>query len=271
MIRSRFGLVAVVTLVGVPLALVALVSPLAYAQAPANMGEKSTVEFEVRRFRSDLVSELRLSTIGVPGTTVDPVTDLGLPVERIWDYHFAVRLMSRLKIRGNYFQVKYDGTTSPTSEICIAGLCTPPGEELQSIMEIEQTRGGAEFNIVNGEYAILAIVGEYGRFRTTTSFESAEGSSSPEPLQLDMPLFGLKGRVYLTPALGLTIEGVGMKRDSEGVWTDFDASATYSATPTFGLSYGYRNTYVRYSYIEPVGDRAVVRIRGMYLSATVRF
>lgn len=265
MVRSRFGFLASA------LSAVVLVGSGAFAQAPPNMGEQSTVEFEVRRFRSDLVSELRLSTPEVPGTTVDPVIDLGLPVERIWDYHFAVRVMSRLKLRGNWFKVKYEGSAMPTSELCIAGLCAPAGSGLSSTMELEQTRGGAEFNLVNGKYAILAVVGEYGRFRTSTSFESADGSASPEPLQLDLPLFGIKGRAYLTPSLALTVEGVGMKRESEGVWTDFDASATYSATPTFGVSYGYRNSYVRYKSIEPEGDRAVVRVRGQYLSATVRF
>jgi hypothetical protein len=269
MALSRYGRAS---LVAMAFTVAALVSSGALAQAPPNMGEQSRVEFEVRRFRSDLVSELRLSTPLVPGTSLDDVeTDLGLPVERIWDYHFAIRLMSRLKLRGNWFKVKYEGMTVPTSEICVAGLCTPPGEELDSTMEMEQTRGGAEFNLVNSPYAILAVVGEYGRFRTTTSFASPEGSRSPEPLQLDLPLFGLKGRVYLTPSLGLTVEGVGMKSDSEGVWTDFDASATYSATPNFGLSYGYRNTYIRYKSIETVGDRAVIRLRGQYFAATVRF
>lgn len=236
-----------------------------------NLGEMSTVEFELRRWRSDLASELRLSAGGAAGATVDPLTDLGLPAERTWDYHFAVRLFSRLKARGNWFKTKYEGSSLAASELCIAGLCTPAGVQLATSLELEQTRGGAELDVVRGAYGILAVVGEYGRFRARTGFESTAGTASPAPLDLDLPLFGVKGRAYLTPALAITVEGVGMKRESRGVWTDFDGYVTYNAVPNLAFSYGYRNTYARFKAIEPEGDRAVVRLRGQYFSVTVRF
>jgi hypothetical protein len=101
MILARIGLLALA-----PAALVLALPHLAFAQARSvNLGEVSTVEFELRRFRSDLDFELRLSTPGVPGTTIDDLDDLGFPAERTWDYHFAGRLLSRLKVRGNWFKL----------------------------------------------------------------------------------------------------------------------------------------------------------------------
>ena len=245
-----------------------------FAQAPArrspNLGENYRVEFQGRRWRSDLIAELRLSGAGVAGTTLDPFEDLGLENERIWDYHFGVRLGGRFKLRGSWMKVKYEGETAVSSALCVSGLCVPAGSGVATTLELEESRGGAEVNLVHGDYGFLAVAGEFGRFEVRPGFESG-GVSAGEPLRLDFPLLGVKGRVYLTPALALSVEGMGWKKESEGVWTDFDASGTYSAGRNIGFSYGYRNSYVRFKSIEAAGDRTVARVRGQYFAVTVRF
>ncbi len=244
------------------------------AQAPArqspNIGERYRIEVQLRRWRSDLLAELRLSGGGNPGTTLDPFEDLGLENERIFDYHFAARVQRRIKLRGSWMKVKYQGETAVDSAVCVAGLCVPAGAPVSTTLELEETRGGAEIDVLQGAYGFLAITGEYGRFEVRPSFESGSASSG-EPLRIDFPLFGIKGRAYLTPSLSLSVEGMGWKNESEGVWTDFDASATYSAGRNLGFSYGYRNSYVRFKTIEAAGDRAVMRVSGQYLSVSVRF
>jgi len=244
------------------------------AQAPArtspNMGESYRVEIQLRRWRSDLIAELRLSGDGIPGTTLDPFEDLGLENERIFDYHFAARIVRRVKLRGSWMKVKYQGETAVESALCVSGLCVPAGGDVSTTLELEETRGGAEVDLLQGDYGFLAIAGEYGRFEARPTFESG-GASTGEPLRIDFPLFGIKGRAYMTPALALSVEGMGWKSESEGVWTDFDASATYSAGRNLGFSYGYRNSYLRFKSIEAAGDRAVMRVRGQYVAVTVRF
>lgn len=256
------------------LASMVLVSIPCMGQAPSrknpNLGEQYRVEVQLRRWRSDLITELRLSAGGIPGTTLEPFEDLGLENERIFDYHFGIRLASRLKLRGSWMKVKYLGDKAVDTALCVDGLCVPAGASISSKLELEETRGGAEVNLVQGDYGFLAIAGEYGRFEARPSFESGTASAG-EPLRIDFPLFGVKGRAYLTPALALTVEGMGWKKESDGVWTDFDASATYSAGRNLGLSYGYRNSYYRFKTIEADGDRAVMRVRGQYFAVTVRF
>jgi hypothetical protein len=259
---------------GFALAVMILASSPSLAQAPArpspNNGERYRVEFQIRQWRSDLVSELELSGGGFAGTPVDPFEDLGLQNERIYDYHFGVRVMGRVKLRGSWMKVKYEGEKGVETDLCVAGLCVPAGTSVASTLELEETRGGAEVDLLQGAYGFLAIAGEYGRFEARPAFEAGTVSTG-EPLRIDFPLFGVKGRAYLTPSLALTVEGMGWKSDSEGVWTDFDASATYSAGRNFGLSYGYRNAYYRFKTVEAIGDRAVMRVRGQYFAVTGRF
>jgi hypothetical protein len=125
--------------------------------------------------------------------------------------------------------------------------------------------------VVEGDYGFVAVVGEYARFDLRSSFESSAGAVTRDPERIQLPLFGVKGRAYLTPSLAVSVEGVGMKRESEGVMTDFDASASYSLVKNVAVSYGYRNSYNRFKPLEVMGDRATVRLRGQYFSVTVRF
>jgi hypothetical protein len=246
-------------------------SPVAQAQArrSPNFGESYTVEFEYRRWRADLFSELRLSRVGEPGTTLNSSEDLGIERESVNDFHVKVRLARRLKARGSYVKLEYQGDTGAPTDLCVAGLCITAGTSIRSVIELEETRGGAEFDLFTGQYGFLAVAGEYGRYKASPSFESGD-LTAEQPMELQFPLFGLKARAYLTPALAVSLEGMGWKND-DGVWTDFEASATYSGGRNFGFTYGYRNSYVRFKSVEVVGDRALMRVRGQYFGFIVRF
>jgi hypothetical protein len=236
-----------------------------------NMGEMYHVEFEFRRWRADLASEIRLSGAGVPGASLDAAADLGLPRERLWDYRLGFRLLRRLKIRGAWYKVEYFGESVGSEDRAVAGLEVPAGTTLASTFEFEERRGGAEFDILQGLYGYLAVVGEYARFDASPTFESSSEEASPERLRIQLPVFGVKGRAYLTPALSLTVEAVGMKRESKGVMTNFEALATYNAIPNLAFTYGYRNSYNRVKTVEEIGDRAVFRLKGQFFAVTVRF
>lgn len=244
----------------------------AQTQRPSpNYGEQSTVTFEVRRWRSELVSEMRLSVPGSIGSDFDPVLALGLPQERTFDYHFGVYLTRKIRIRGNWFRVRYGADTIVSEDLTISGTTFPSGTTLTSFLELEQRRGGAEFQVLSGQYGYVAIAGEWSRFRVKSDFSSSDGDDvTPIPLKMDLPIFGVSSRIYLTPALAVTAEALGMKRESIGVMTDVDVSVTYNAIPNLGFSYGYRNSYNRFKNVEPA-SRAIFRLRGQYFGVTVRF
>ncbi len=246
-------------------------SAFAQAQRPSpNMGEQSRVEVDIRRWRSDLVSELRFSVPGTLGSDFDPVSDLGLPAERLFDVHFAVRLAKRLRIRFNWFKGSYNADTVTGEAFIIGGDFYASGSVVTSFLELEQRRGGVEFDLLRGEYGWLAVVGEWARFEANNAYQSNDADTTIPPLRMSLPLFGLKTRIYLTPALAVSVEGLGMKREAIGVMTDFDTSVTYNAIPNLAFSYGYRNSYNRFKEDEPA-SRTIYRLRGQYFGITVRF
>ncbi len=235
-----------------------------------NFGERSKVDFELRRWRSDLVSEMRLSNPESIGSDFDPVLALGLPQKRTFDYHVGIRLTRRIKIRANWFRVSYDADAIVSEALTISGTTFPSGATLTSFLELEQRRGGVQFDFWSGQYGYLAVAGEWVRFSAKTDFNSPGADVTPVPLTMDLPIFGLASRLYLTPALAVSAEALGMKREETGVMTDVDVSITYNAVPSLGFSYGYRNSYNRFKNVEPE-SRAIFRLRGQYFGVTVRF
>jgi hypothetical protein len=230
----------------------------------------SRVEVEGRRFSADLVSQIRLSAGGLPGSTLDPVADLGFPDEKGIDYRVSIRILRRLKLRGGYLKMNYEGEAAPSSPVSVAGLPVAAGQTLSSTATLKNTRGGAEFDLFRGVYGYLAVVGELARFEAAAGFEA--GSASASDLQrMDLPLLGLKARLYLTPAMAVSVEGLGMKRESTGVMTEIDAAVTYNMHPSFAITYGYRNSYNRFKELEGAGDRSVYRLRGQFVGVVVRF
>ncbi len=246
-------------------------SALAQARRPSrNFGEQSRVEFDIRRWRSDLVSELRFSVPGTLGSDFDPVADLGLPAERVSDFHFCVRVAKRLRIRFNWFKVTYNADTVTSQALIIAGDFYASGSVVTSFLELELRRGGVEFDLLRGEYGWLAVVGEWAQLEANNNYNSSDADTTIPPLRMSLPLFGIKTRIYLTPALAISVEGLGMKREAIGVMTDFDTSITYNAVPSLAFSYGYRNSYNRFKAHEPA-SRTIYRLRGQYFGITVRF
>ena len=243
----------------------------AQTQRPSpNYGERSTVDFELRRWRSDLVSEMRLSNPEGIASNFDPVLALGLPQKRTFDYHFRVRLTRKIKIRANWFRVRYDADAIVSEDLTISVITFPTGAILTSFLELEQRRGGVQFDFWSGQYGYLAVAGEWVRFSAKTDFSSPGAEVTPVPLTMDLPIFGIASRLYLTPALAVSVEALGMKREETGVMTDVDFSITYNAVPSLGFSYGYRNSYNRFKNVEPE-SRAIFRLRGQYFGVTVRF
>ena len=166
--------------------------------------------------------------------------------------------------------MRYDADNIAPRDLQIAGSTFPAGTTLSSMLELELRRGGLQFDLLQGTYGYIGVTGEWARFSAKNSYESPEASVSPATLRMDLAVFGVASRAYLTPALAVTFEANGMKRESTGVMTDLDGSVTYNAIPNLAFTYGYRNSYNRFKSGEPE-SRAIYRLRGQYFGVSIRF
>ena len=249
------------TLVGV-LAAFPLVAQQRQRQRPVR------AEIEVRRWKPTLVADWRF---GGTGDSFDPSTELGLESQQSFSIHSAISITRRLRVRLARVSFSYDNEAPAATPLSFGNTPIGLDEPVTTRLEIVQLAGGVEFDLVHSQDGFLAVVGDYAQFRAEPSLRVRGVDLSGEFTDLRLPAFGIKTRLNLTPALFAGVEAIGMKREAEGVYTDFTASVGYGVTPNIYISYGYRNLYTRDKTVEPAGDRAVYRLRSNFVGVIIRF
>jgi hypothetical protein len=227
------------------------------------LGEGNRVEFEVRRWRPRLRSELT-----VAGPLIDLKGDLGVEDSRNQEYRGYIRLGRWLKVHASTFKFDFQGLSTLERDITFSSATFLEGTEVSTAMTLQHIKGGVEVDILALREGFLAVVVDYSDFKAKPVNLSSADTSAEETLEMALPTVGLRGRIYLTPALALTAEATGMKRESTtGVITDFEGVVTYNLSRNIGVSFGYRNFYAKWLK----AGRAVFRMEGYFFSGTIRF
>ena len=225
-------------------------------------------EVEVRRWRPTLDADWRF---GGTGDSFDPSTELGVESQQAFSIHSTVSISRRLRVRLSRVSFSYDSEAPATSPLSIQAVPVGIDETVTTRLELVQLAGGVEFDLVHSSDGFLAVVGDYAQFRAEPSLRIRGVDLVPPRTDLRLPAFGIKTRLNLTPALFAGVEATGMKREADGVYTDFTASVGYGVTPNIYISYGYRNLYARDKTLEPTGDRGVYRLRSSFVGVLIRF
>jgi hypothetical protein len=226
------------------------------------MGEGNMFEFELRQWRPNFGSQLE-----VGGSLIRMEEDLGVQDEREFEYRGFLRFGRWVKVRGSGIRLDYGGSSTLGREITFHQVTFPEGTTVETSMRIENIKGGVEVDIFALQEGFLAVVADYSSFKAKPISLSSPEAQAEKALDLALLTLGLKGRIYLTPALALTAEASGMKRESSGVITDFEGVITYNLSRNLGVSFGYRNLYAKWLK----EGRATFRLEGYFFSGTVRF
>lgn len=248
---------------GLFLALVALMAGRASGQS-LGLGESNRFEFELRRWRATLESELQIGG----SEPINPSTDLGVSDLRDNEYRGFLRFGRWVKIRGSYVRFKYQGTKVVEKDLDFASVTFPEGTEVATSMQLEHLYAGAEIDILLLREGLLALLVDLARTDVQPILSSAMAEADGGKIRVQLLTLGLKGRVYLTPALALSAEFSGMKRGN--MITDLEADITYNLSRNFGVSAGYRNLYTKWAAPEEDG-RASWKVKGYFFSGIIRF
>lgn len=249
---------------GLFFAILVLSTDLAYGQAAAQigLGESARFEFELRRWRPRFRSEIK-----VGGDSIDPKVDLGWSDPRDFEYLGFLRLGRWIKIRGSGTLFKFEAVKTLEREITYGGITFPEGSTVESSMDLKYFKGGVEVELYRFREGFISVFADYSVFEAEPIIGSPEeGVANAGKQEIKLPTFGAKIRLYLTPALAITLEGEGMKKDGTGVITDWYAAASYSLGANFSIAFGYRNLYAK--WLE--GGRATYRLEGYYFSGSIR-
>jgi hypothetical protein len=234
------------------------------------VGEDYHVEFSYSFWTPDREILVSSESLGIIGTRIDAVTDLGFDTETFQDLRVVLRPTKRFKFRFGYTPIKYEAETILTRRIVFNGQAYDVGLPVNSRLEWKDWRFGLEYDFLYADRGYLGFVTEvkYTDLQVDlTSPVAAEFTSVKVPV----PTIGLAGRVYPLKNLSVTGEFTGLKLnidDNEGTYINFDLYGTFNFINNVGVQGGFRSLSV--DYLVDL-DQGELRLNGLWFGGVVRF
>ena len=114
------------------------------------VGEDYHVEASIGLWMPDRDITVSSESLGIIGTKIDAVTDLGFENEKFPDFRVVLRPSKKFKVRFGYTPIKYEAATTLTRTIVFNGQKYDIGLPVNSRLEWKDWRFGLEYDFVQG-------------------------------------------------------------------------------------------------------------------------
>lgn len=221
---------------------------------------------EARYWRPTLESAI---VAGVAGTSVDPVSDLGVDEEQnVFEGRAGLTFLGRHKFRIGYLPLSFDGDRTITRSFTFQGQTFNVSDRVITDLDVKILRGGYEFDFFKTPVGYLGILLEVHYFDGEARLRSSTEDERVD-FQVPIPVIGLAFRAYpITRILTVGAEVVGITAGDKGHYLDGEMSITLSPWPFVELTAGYRVIDLEG---EEGNDKIDLFLHGPFASFTVRF
>lgn len=239
-------------------------------------GEKYTIELAGGFWAPSVQAVISSESLGIPGTDIDFVNDLGIVDERFPEFRVVLRPARKHKFRLGYVPIKYEAESTLRRNVIFNGIVFPVALPVRSTLDWKAWRFGYEWDFIYRDRGFLGLVLEAKYTDVTAQLENlltTEFASAKAPI----PAIGVIGRGYLFPNVSVTGEFTGFRlpgniadldEDDTGSYYDFDIYGTLNFTDNVGVSAGFRRLTVNYRIDDDFGD---LELKGLYVQGVVRF
>lgn len=259
------------------LALVAVVATPARAQFPAAgsnvIGEDYHVEVSFNFWSPTPTAIISSEALGILGTNVDLVGDLGIEKQLLKDVRVVLRPAKKHRFRINYLPMTYDAQNTLTREFIFNGLRYRPGLPVATTAQFKAWRFGYEYDFLYRERGFLGVLFDVKYTDVNVGLNSPIGDEFTKAVA-PLPTIGGVARVYAARNLALNAEMSYVKVPEnlsdtvDGRYVDFDINATFNPHKNFGVQAGYRSIDLTYAVDLDSGS---LTFKGLYFGGTVRF
>jgi len=242
------------------------------AASPA-VGETYHVEASISWWNPNPDLVINSESLGIAGTDIDLVTDLGIEQKRIPEFRIVLRPAQKHKFRIHYLPMKYEADATVRREFIFNGQRYRVGLPVQTEADLTTWRVGYEYDFVSLPRGFVGFLADLKYTDVRVDLLSpigAEFTSQAAPI----PTLGLIGRGYLAPNFSITGEfgylrvPESLSEDFGGRYLDFDFYGTVNFTNNVGAQVGYRSIDVFY---EDLLDSGTLTFKGWYFAGVVRF
>ena len=258
------------------LVLLALAAP-THAQFPARgatvIGEDYNIEASFNFWSPTPEAIVNSEALGILGTDVNLVTDLGISKQMLRDLRVVLRPATKHRFRINYLPMNYDASTTITREFIFNGLRYRPGLPVQTTAQFKAWRFGYEYDFLYRDRGFLGVLFDVKYTDVNVGLLSPIGEEFAKAIA-PLPTIGGVARVY--PAKNLALNGEvsyfripdSASEDYKVRYRDFDVNATFNPHQNVGVQVGYRSIDVFY---DAKNDTGSLTFKGLYFGGTARF
>ncbi len=215
---------------------------------PPPFGEKYHIEASYGWWNADPSLIVNSESLGILGTDVDLVDDLGIEQNQLGKVNVVLRPAMKHKFRFEYLPIKYEAETTLQREFIFNGQLYRVGLPVNTEATFTTYSFGYEYDFLHRTRGFVGVLldAKY----TDVNVELTSPISDPEftTAVAVVPTIGFVSRGYLTKnfAVGGEISFFRIpdtiSEDYNGSYNDFDIYATYNFTKYVGATTGYRRT-----------------------------
>lgn len=261
---------AVVVLVAGPAPAAAQFSPPA---SPA-VGEDYHFEIAYSFWSADPELLISSESLGIPGTDIDLIQDLGIESKRMNRLNIVLRPAQKHKFRFEYTPVKYETDSFPIQrEFIFNGQRYRVGLPVSTTADFKTYRFGYEYDFISRSRGYLGVLLDLKYTDVSVELLSPIGNEFTTQAA-PIPTIGLTGRGYV--AANVAIGGEvsffrvpdNLSESYDGSYTDYDFYGLVNFNKNVGAQAGYRSIDIFY---EADLDHGGLKFKGWYFGGTLRF
>ena len=213
-------------------------------------------------------------SLGIIGTTIDFVQDLGLEQETHKQLKVVLRPGLKHKFRFEYTPLGYEAEATLRRSVVFNGQRFDVALPVETELDWKAFRFGYEWEFFYQDRGFVGMLLELKYTDISTSLTNAIVGQEFVHAQAPIPAIGIIGRGYVAPNISITGEFSGFKlpesidEDYRADYFDFDLYGTINFTDKAGAQLGYRRLTVFYRLEEDEGD---LKMKGFYFGGVFRF
>ncbi|HEX6976675.1 MAG TPA: hypothetical protein VF147_19845 [Vicinamibacterales bacterium] len=211
--------------------------------------------------------------LGIPGTAIDFVSDLGIEQKRFGQLKAVLRPGKKHKLRFEYTPIHYEATGAISRTLVFNGIEYNVSLPVNTDLKWNAYRFGYEWDFLYMDRGFLGLVLEAKYTDVQTTLSNVLDTEYVRA-QAPIPAIGAIGRVYVAPNISITGEFTGFKLpdsindDYRAKYFDFDIYGTVNFNDHVGAQAGYRSFNVVYKVKRDDGE---LNLKGLYFGGAVRF
>lgn len=222
-------------------------------------------------------SDLKIASegLGIPGSTIDARTDLGMVDERFRAFRAVLRPAKKHKFRFQYVPIDYIQQSTLQRDVVFQGQRYRVGLPVNSQLKWNAFRFGYEYDFVYRNRGFVGLILDAKYTDVTASLQSPINNERIRA-RAPIPTIGGIGRFYVVPNISITGEltgadipdSLGRRYEVDGHYFDLDIYGTVNFNNYVGAQIGYRKFDVGYMVDD---DSGTFVLKGLYFGGVARF